>query len=504
LKLKYIKKWKHRTWVVKYDAKERKQDMQNHRKLFIPVVGEAATYGRLVRLEEKVVESQGGHHQNDDGDNTWSGPKMHDDRRSNALRAMHEAAAMGRMKRLKPDTVTSHNEVDDKVKNREAYFDIDSQYDEHGEKILRTYFLLDQHVKKIAKGKKDRMFSDSDLIDDRDHKIRSYAGFDDVKLPTETLPTFDRIRGQQLKSRRKRNFTSGADLAVIAMSLSDKKLAFEIDDDPDDPQKMTPGRFRVLEAISRNVAASAWERAHRLQKSRAVLKVTTKCNCPYCGDPTPFQTHKYKRLMYPERFSDVPDHMMQCQVVESPPILPDIANTTKNNDYIVTPGGRKKKKIRIVRRKKRRPSVIGGMPSVIDPPIALITAISPDSKQRIVDGTFLTPDELDILTEQLQRQGAGAMTTDELVQIATALKGCSPKVTQKTPIRNEEESSNLNNQVCLSPESQKGANADLSTEKLLQTAAAELSASVERTEDISLHESEAIVSSMHHEEQKNH
>jgi len=462
------------------NEQQRKQDKTNHRNAFLPVVSEAATYARLVRLEEKVVEAQGGTKQHlNDGQSTWTGPKMRtDDRRSNAVRAIQEAAAMGRMKRLAPETVTSNNENEnDHV--AEDYFDVENQVDEHGERILRTNFLLDQHVKITAQEKKERMWADSDAMGDRDDKTAAYKDFDDVKLPTDTLPTFDRILGERSKMKQ---VSSGADLAMIAMQMFEGNLTYNHKEDENcDSPKMTNNRLRVLESISCVVANSALKRTDRLQRSQAQLKVTRNCMCPYCKDPTPYQTHKYRRLMYPEKFNAITDQEAGGD--------PD--NITQNA-YAISPGGRKKKVIRIVRRKKKRPKNL--QPSSV-------SIMSSVDKNLVIDGSSLTPKELDSLTEQLQKQGAKGMTTDELVLIANALRGRSSATTNTTPPKKTKESLHINNQVFSSPRGQQATIVDLSTEKLLQTAA-DFIAPPFTTEEMMPHESKYFFSSHNDEEQK--
>ena len=396
---------------VTLNEEDRIEDKETHRKIFVPVVSEAAAYGRLVRLEEHVVEAQGDvvHHP-DDRFNTWTGPKLRtDDGRSDALKAIQEAAAVGRIKCLAPVIVTNGSE--DSIDDR---FDIENQTDEHGEKISRTNFLVDLHVKEILQGKKERMFIDSDAVGDRDDKIATYKDFDDVKLPTTILPTYDRI----VRSRMNESISNGADLAVRAMQLSEANLQEENDDVS--PQ-ITLNRLRVIESISSAVAVSASKRDARLQQPRAMLKVTRKCRCPYCKDPNPYQTHKYKRLMYSEKFHDDADQSNFCQEVGE--TIGTVSDATKadKSSYYISPGGRKKKIIRIVRRRKRRPK--GLQPSA--------PSTGTSDKKCVINGTSLTPEEVGNITRQLQRSNgetkgqayiADTMTSEEFVLVSNALK----------------------------------------------------------------------------------
>jgi len=469
---------KYRVWEnVEYDAQQRKKDKDNHRKIFLQVAGEAATYGRLVRLEEIIVEAQGD--QRFHGSNTWSGPKLADDRKSDGLRAIQEAAAIGRMRQPKTEKDLSNTQDADFIQNfvgniNNNDFDVDNQVDEQGRKMLRTNFLVDQYVKKTAQGKKERMFADSVAIEDRDHKTGTYESFDDVPLPTDVLPTFKRILGPRSKTRRVSN---ASDLAVLRMHMSEKNLNFDYDEDDSDAEKIKNNRLRVLESISRDVATSAWERAYRLEKPKAQLKVTRKCFCPYCKDPNPYQTHKYKLLMYPERFLDDSDNNSYCQVLtESSDIASNIAEAAQNTapKYSISPGGRKKRIIRVVRRRKRKPGNLSP------------TGSSLGDNKRVIDGSSLTPEELDMLTEQLQKQGSNSLTSDELVQIADALKGSSSSNSTIHMPPTTEVSSNLGNQFSFSPQHQQDTTAELSNPDLNDTTETSLPLTPEKSADMSI------------------
>ena len=413
---------------------------ESHRKTFVDVAEQAATYGRLVRLQEKVVEAQGSkEYRHPLAGDTWSGPKLLlDEGRSDAMRAIQEAAALGRIKRLSGEHNNNDGNGDDGDGDDDddddtdtTHFDIENQLDENGRKILRTNFLLDRHVQETSNEKKDRMWSDSDAIGDRDHKTAQYKSFDDVHLPTDVLPTYARVVG---KRGTKKSFSSGADLAVIAMQMMEKRNNNSNDGDEnngggnenndDAPVVMHPGRLRVLESISSAVAASAWERKYRLQRPKAELKVTRRCMCPYCKDPNPYQTHKYKRMMYPDRFDDDyeynpndnqysnnnPGAAGVVSIDNSPSVT---AKKSDDNTGIGSGGVRKKKTIRIVRRRKKNSS---------DPNNNQGTnSTSTTTTKRVIDGTSLTSEELMHLTAQLQQQGGTDMTTEELIRIAQQL-----------------------------------------------------------------------------------
>ncbi len=227
---------------------------EEHRNVFVTIAEEAANVGRLVRLNEVVVEAES--RKSNEKVDTWSGPGglLLDFQRSNFIRAVNEAAAMGRLRRLKPTETTNYDTALDY--EEEQRIDIEKQVDQYGRRALRTQFLLDEHIREESKEKRELWAPEN-----FDAPF-TYRSIDEVELPTEKLPAF---------KPKKANFMSQRD---------------------------------ALEAISSAVAASAWERNYRLQRPKAQLKVTRGCACPYCKNPNPFQTHKYKKL-YVEEVRDV-------------------------------------------------------------------------------------------------------------------------------------------------------------------------------------------------------
>jgi hypothetical protein len=222
---------------------------KEHANVFVNIAEEAAKMGRLVRSNEHVVEAESKRVEEKD---TWNGPgglRNQESRRSMFERAISEAAAKGRMKMNKPNETTNYDKSTIMEEEEEDEIDIDKQVDEHGRRALRTHFLLDQHVREGYREKKSQW----DLTESID--THDYTSIDEVELPTEKLPSF---KPKDLKYMSQRE---------------------------------------ALEAISNAVAASAWERNFRLQRPKAQLRVTRGCKCPYCKNPNPFQTHKYKKMM---------------------------------------------------------------------------------------------------------------------------------------------------------------------------------------------------------------
>jgi hypothetical protein len=434
--------------------------VEEHRKTFMTVAEEAAEYGRLVRLREKIVEAEAPMKKPGDDINgksiidTWTGPKLADDRRSNAMRAIIEAAAAGRMRNsshsAETTTTSTENANNESDHNTNYYdtFDIDNQVDEEGRKVLRTNYLLDKHVQEERIEKKERMWTSPEVMFERDDKTANYKSFGDVELPTDVLPTF--------------RLTKKNDADV------------DVDDgnsNINNDNSTNMNQLRILESISNSVAASAWERNFRLQRPKAELRITRSCQCPYCKDPSAYQTHKYKRLMYPDRFRNDTDEIILQQ--HNDPDNKDTANAKKNADDSDGDNGagtaapnpnenrvvKKKKMIRIVRRKKKKSNstATGSTADTIEQPANI----------RVIDGTALSRDQLQQLQQQLQQQGTNEMTTEELLHLATNLS--SDTRTATTAISDQ---SQLNDSMLPLPskEEHQPTVDNMTTEQLLQLA----------------------------------
>ena len=236
---------------------------EEHRNVFISIADEAAQIGQLTRLNEKVVEAIVP--QKEVKEDTWvpSGLRS-DNQRSKFFMVVNEAAALGQMRlaRHKPHEVTNYDPVEEEESSEEE--DIDNMLDEHGRRVQRAGLLMDQLIRENVKekAKKDWALEGTTEI--------QYTSIKDVKLPTQRPPTW--------KPENK------------AMSQQD-----------------------IKDAISNGVAAAAWDRRYRLQKKNAQLKVTRKCDCRYCVNPNPFQTHAYKKIWEdhvsnPEVSAPLPEH----------------------------------------------------------------------------------------------------------------------------------------------------------------------------------------------------
>jgi hypothetical protein len=169
-------------------------------------------------------------------------PKVNDVRASNTFTIFNEAAAMGKIKALKPQVVTNFDILSELHLDLEV--DVD---DENKHKIMRTNFLTDVYVHGHRQHKKEDLWVDADLREE----IR-YNSLEEVKLPTENCPV---------------------------VKPDAKKLS---------------GR-EIQDAIAQAVAERAWERRYRLERPHAEQRITRTCRCKYCKNANPFQTHAYRK-----------------------------------------------------------------------------------------------------------------------------------------------------------------------------------------------------------------
>ena len=219
---------------------------EEHRNVFVSIADEAAQVGVLTRLNERVVEAVVPEKEVKE-DNWVPTGLRYDNQRSKFFMVVNEAAALGQMRmgRHKPQEVTNYDPVAEEESSEEE--DIDDMVDEHGRRVQRAGLLMDQLIRENVKEKAKKDWALEGTT------AKQYTSIKDVDLPTQRPPTW--------KPENK------------AMSQQD-----------------------IKDAISSGVAAAAWDRRYRLQKRNAQLKVTRKCDCRYCINPNPFQTHAYKKI----------------------------------------------------------------------------------------------------------------------------------------------------------------------------------------------------------------
>lgn len=243
---------------------------EGHRTKFEPSFLEAVQVGMFTRLKEHVIEAMGTKALSTDKpllpSQTWQrgvesvGMPKHDNTRSEPFMIFNEAAAMGKMKALKPQVTTNYNGLvgrykysdsnnnahDDNCHNQDANTtkNID---DENMHKVIRTNYLTDMYVADHRK-EKSSIWDAANLAEEQVH----YDNLDDVQLPTEKCPI--------VKSNA----------------------------------KVLRGR-ELQDAIAQAVAEASWDRRYRLERPHAEQRIKTHCSCKYCHNANPYQTHAYRK-----------------------------------------------------------------------------------------------------------------------------------------------------------------------------------------------------------------
>jgi hypothetical protein len=225
---------------------------EEHKKKFIPASLEASEVGRFTRLNEFIVEAYGTKRQEVSpllpsaiwkrGQEHVSLPKVNDATASNTFTIFNEAAALGKIKALKPQVVANYDILSEL--NNDSEVDID---DENKHKVMRTNYLTDVYVQGHRQHKKEDLWIDADLREE----IR-YNSLEEVQLPTENCPV---------------------------VKPATKKLS----------------EREIKDAIAQAVAESAWDRRYRLERPHAEQRITRTCSCKYCENANPFQTHAYRK-----------------------------------------------------------------------------------------------------------------------------------------------------------------------------------------------------------------
>jgi hypothetical protein len=241
--------------MITLAAMELRPVPEEHKTTYKPVASEASEIGRFMRLKEVVVEAYGTTKLPDKQVArkfpVWSPDRAtvempkYDNRRSGAFMVVQEAAALGRMKKLKANETTNYNPNNSFAELEEI--DVDDIVDEHGHKDFRSSHLTDLHIMHHKKDKVDIW----DPANIEQHQYE-YKSIDEVELPTETLPVY----------------------ATKKNELS---------------------RIEYLDSISKAVAERSWDRRYRLDRPGADQNIRQSCSCRYCHHPNPYQTHAYRK-----------------------------------------------------------------------------------------------------------------------------------------------------------------------------------------------------------------
>lgn len=238
------------------DVQEERVIPEEHQKVFVSVASEAANVGKLLRFGEHTVEAVAAKKEEQD---TWSGPGglRTDNYRSNFFKAVQEAAAVGQVK-LRQALETTNYDPSAFQEEEPELEDIDKKTDDQGRRVVRQEYLIDYQIEERRREKVQEWKSDED-------KRVEYKSLHEVVLPSRNVPGW----------KPKNNNTS---------------------------------KVQSMDDIAKEVALRAWERNYRLGRPKAPLKMTRLCQCEYCRNPNPFQTHKYKNL-YEEGVRVVADPM---------------------------------------------------------------------------------------------------------------------------------------------------------------------------------------------------
>ena len=226
------------------------KEKEEYKKDFVDIALEAAAMGRLTRLNEHSIEAVA---QEKTPEEEWKSKGLLAIQwRSNHMAVIFEAARAGAAFKLPEKVVSNCPEWEE-----------DPEYEEDG-LTPRMQQLLDlttevgtgQHkVDKLVLGMKEENAGAESLAI---KPMVYYQNIEDVKLPRPMPPKID-------------------------IEKHKKKL-----------DEQVRKSKRPLSNISDLVAEKAWERRTRMDRPGALPRMKTFCACPYCINPTPYQTHAYK------------------------------------------------------------------------------------------------------------------------------------------------------------------------------------------------------------------
>ncbi len=223
---------------------------EEHKKELEPSLIEAIAMARATRLDEFIIETQGTHYvKHDDavipsvvwvkGNETVSLPKFQDPTPPQFV-IFKEAVALGGIKALKPEITTNYDPLASIKNTYDDDLDVD---DANRHKLIRTKYLTDMYLN-------DYEWRASD--DDEDEGSVHYESLDDVKLPTDTVPTY----------------------TCVETKLDEQELK---------------------DRIAQQVAERVWERRYRLERPRAQQRIKYRCTCKYCKTSSTYQTFAYRK-----------------------------------------------------------------------------------------------------------------------------------------------------------------------------------------------------------------
>jgi hypothetical protein len=321
----------------------------------ICVALDAADAGRLTKLIEKVVESEA---TESGGETEWtlkSGTLQTEIMRSSFLQVIAEAASIGRMTRLQPVEVTSW---DESSRSREEEEDEKNKTDDfsseqHSPRRLRmgrrVSTLLESHVRRNKKEKAHTWAAEATLgrlgvLEERKTgQLGSSTENPYAELPSPVVPRFRKrfcgmtrqklteclaqavakeahVRAWRLEHDEKQLRVTEACSCVYCANPSPhqtneyQKLRVKqvLGPDPAQPNRPLPtdlvptfwrpilerstSLHSIYDEAVQKVAAKAWDRQLKLQKKGTAHRVTERCPCVYCKSASVKQTQEYKVL----------------------------------------------------------------------------------------------------------------------------------------------------------------------------------------------------------------
>jgi hypothetical protein len=217
------------------------KEKEEYKKDFSDIVKDAAELGRLTRLKEVVLESVAAI--KTPAQQWKSQGLMAIQWKSTHMTVIKQAAKAGSIAKLPEYIVSNVPEEEQDSEN-----DKNKTVAERRRHLLELYAKAGEGQRKIDTLVLDRRELSKDEESLLIRPMDVYASVENVVLPRESTP----------KINVKKPTTS---------AMSD---------------------------VSRVAATVAWERRSRLDRPKATPRIKEQCGCPYCVNPSPYQTHAYK------------------------------------------------------------------------------------------------------------------------------------------------------------------------------------------------------------------
>jgi hypothetical protein len=232
------------------------KDKSEYKKQFSNICMDAASMGRLTRLEEHTVEAVAGEKTKEE---EWrSSGLLAIQWRSNHMSVIHEAAQLGEQCKLPEHVVSNCEEVEEEEWDPNAS---EKPMSPRLRQLLDLETKVGEGLHKVDKlvsvGREEKAGDQSLLI----KPMQTYKNIEEIQLPRKAPPKIDPEKARERLSRMRAEAVAGK---------------------------------RPMKDIGLEVAERAWERRSRLDRPGSMPKVQQQCDCPYCINPSPYQTHAYR------------------------------------------------------------------------------------------------------------------------------------------------------------------------------------------------------------------